>query len=49
MSASWTTCALQLVQHPQEYDVLVMPNLYGDILSDLTSGPHRRARPYAKR
>ena len=29
---------MQLVQHPQEYDVLVMPNLYGDILSDLTSG-----------
>lgn len=29
---------MQLVQHPQSYDVLVMPNLYGDILSDLTSG-----------
>ena len=29
---------MQLVQHPQQYDVLVMPNLYGDILSDLTSG-----------
>ncbi|WP_075878283.1 isocitrate/isopropylmalate dehydrogenase family protein [Merdibacter massiliensis] len=29
---------MQLVQHPQDYDVLVMPNLYGDILSDLTSG-----------
>ena len=29
---------MQLVQYPQRYDVLVMPNLYGDILSDLTSG-----------
>ena len=38
MSASWTNMCMQLVQHPQEYDLLVMPNLYGDILSDLTSG-----------
>lgn len=29
---------MQLVMHPQNFDVLVMPNLYGDILSDLTSG-----------
>ena len=29
---------MQLVQRPHEYDVLVMPNLYGDILSDLCSG-----------
>lgn len=29
---------MQLVQYPKAYDVLVMPNLYGDILSDLTSG-----------
>jgi isocitrate dehydrogenase (NAD+) len=29
---------MQLVQHPEDYDVLVMPNLYGDILSDLTAG-----------
>ncbi|MBN1289641.1 MAG: NAD-dependent isocitrate dehydrogenase, partial [Actinobacteria bacterium] len=29
---------MQLVQKPQLYDVLVMPNLYGDILSDLTAG-----------
>lgn len=29
---------MQLVQHPHEYDVLVMPNLYGDIVSDLCSG-----------
>jgi isocitrate dehydrogenase (NAD+) len=30
--------AMQLVQHPEEYDVLVCPNLFGDILSDLCSG-----------
>lgn len=29
---------MQLVQRPEEYDVLVMPNLYGDIISDLASG-----------
>ncbi len=29
---------MQLMQKPQEYDVLVMPNLYGDILSDLVAG-----------
>jgi isocitrate dehydrogenase (NAD+) len=29
---------LQLVQRPQESDVLVMPNLYGDIVTDLCSG-----------
>ncbi len=27
--------AMQLVQRPHEYDVLLCPNLYGDILSDL--------------
>src|SRR5436305_5616223 len=31
------TC-MGLVQRPEEFDVLVMPNLYGDILSDLTAG-----------
>jgi isocitrate dehydrogenase (NAD+) len=30
--------AMQLVQNPKEYDVLVLPNLYGDILSDLAAG-----------
>jgi isocitrate dehydrogenase (NAD+) len=30
--------SMKLVQTPQDYDVLVMPNLYGDILSDLTAG-----------
>ncbi|PIN80501.1 isocitrate dehydrogenase [Candidatus Woesearchaeota archaeon CG10_big_fil_rev_8_21_14_0_10_34_8] len=29
---------MQLVQKPELYDVLVCPNLYGDIVSDLTSG-----------
>ncbi len=30
--------AMQLVQKPHKYDVLVLPNLYGDILSDLCAG-----------
>jgi isocitrate dehydrogenase (NAD+) len=30
--------AMQLVQKPEVYDVMVMPNLYGDILSDLCAG-----------
>ena len=30
--------SLQLVQRPEEYDVLVLPNLYGDIVSDLCAG-----------
>ena len=30
--------AMQMVQKPDLYDVLVMPNLYGDILSDLGAG-----------
>ena len=29
---------MQLVQKPELYDVLVLPNLYGDILSDLSAG-----------
>jgi len=29
---------MQLVQKPEIYDVLVMPNLYGDIISDLSAG-----------
>jgi len=28
----------QLVSRPEEYDVLVLPNLYGDIVSDLGAG-----------
>ena len=30
--------AMQLVMKPNQYDVLVCPNLYGDILSDLCAG-----------
>jgi isocitrate dehydrogenase (NAD+) len=29
---------MQLVQRPEEYDLLVLPNLYGDIVSDLAAG-----------
>lgn len=29
---------MQLVQKPEQYDVLVLPNLYGDIVSDLCAG-----------
>ena len=29
---------MQLVQNPSKFDVLVMPKLYGDIVSDLTAG-----------
>ena len=30
--------SMQLVQRPEEYDVLVLPNLYGDIVSDICAG-----------
>jgi len=30
--------SMQLVQKPKNYDVLVLPNLYGDIISDLCAG-----------
>jgi isocitrate dehydrogenase (NAD+) len=30
--------SMQLVQNPREYDVMVLPNLYGDIISDLAAG-----------
>jgi len=32
------TCALRLVMKPQQYDVLVTTNLYGDILTDEAAG-----------
>ncbi|MBN3314140.1 IDH3A dehydrogenase, partial [Atractosteus spatula] len=32
------TVCLNMVQDPTQFDVLVMPNLYGDILSDLCAG-----------
>lgn len=31
-------CCMQLVQNPNQFDVLLLPNLYGDIVSDLTAG-----------
>jgi isocitrate dehydrogenase (NAD+) len=31
-------CAMQLVRDPAQFDVLLMENLYGDILSDLCAG-----------
>lgn len=31
-------CAMQMVMRPQQFDVLVMTNLYGDIISDLGAG-----------
>ena len=31
-------CCMQLVMRPEQFDIMVMPNLYGDIVSDLTSG-----------
>lgn len=30
--------SMKLVLNPEKYDVLVMPNLYGDILSDMAAG-----------
>lgn len=29
---------MQLVQKPEQYDVIVLPNLYGDVVSDLAAG-----------
>ena len=31
-------CAMRLVRNPEQFDVLVMENLFGDIISDLTAG-----------
>ena len=31
-------CCMQLVMRPETFDILVLPNLYGDIVSDLTAG-----------
>lgn len=31
-------CCMKLVRDPSSFDVLLTPNLYGDIISDLTSG-----------
>jgi len=32
------TMALKLAENPQKFDVMLMPNLYGDIISDLCAG-----------
>ncbi|MEM0076951.1 MAG: isocitrate/isopropylmalate family dehydrogenase, partial [Thermoproteota archaeon] len=32
------SAAYQLVKNPEQFDILVTPNLYGDILSDLAAG-----------
>lgn len=31
-------CTMQLVSKPRQFDVMVMPNLYGDIIDNLESG-----------
>ena len=31
-------CAMELVQHPQEFDVILATNTFGDILSDVAAG-----------
>ncbi len=31
-------CCMQLVSRPEQFDVMVLPNLYGDIVSDLCAG-----------
>jgi len=31
-------CAMQLVRNPSQFDCLVLPNLYGDIITDLCAG-----------
>ncbi len=31
-------CAMQLVKNPRQFDVLLLENLYGDIISDLCAG-----------
>lgn len=31
-------CAMQMVNKPAQFDVMVMPNLYGDVLSNIACG-----------
>ena len=35
---SYTLLIFQMVSRPQQFDVLVMPNLYGNILSNIATG-----------
>ena len=39
---------MHLVMNPTQFDVLLLPNLYGDIVSDLVRRPGRRARRRAR-
>jgi isocitrate dehydrogenase (NAD+) len=32
------SCVMQLIKDPAQFDMMVMPNLYGDIISDLCAG-----------
>ncbi|KAH8378983.1 hypothetical protein KR009_002407 [Drosophila setifemur] len=36
--STMTTVCLKIVEDPRKYDVLVLPNLYGDIISDTCAG-----------
>lgn len=31
-------CTMQLVSKPRQFDVMVMPNLYGDVIDNLATG-----------
>lgn len=31
-------CCMQLVSNPEQFDVMVMPNLYGNIIDNLSAG-----------
>ena len=41
--------AMQMMPRPTHFDVLVMENMFGDILSDVSVGAHRLDRPAAIR
>lgn len=34
----WVCCFFQLVSKPQQFDVMVMPNLYGNVVSNVCAG-----------
>ena len=34
-------CAMQLVMNPEQFDVILTENMFGDILSDEASDDHR--------
>ena len=38
LTGRWFCLVLQLVQNPYQFDVLVMPNLYGNIIDNLAAG-----------